>query len=383
MTLHIFNPEHDIALASGLEIFTAPHAGRQLRHDLGWLPAIWADDGDVILVDDQAQAEKGLRQLQRRVFSLNAHSEQPKRSQRLTETLSAFSTDVTDINPWGWNAALRLQLKKKGIDESLLPSKEQTEAIRQLSHRRVASALLSNLIATYPQAPLIGKACECTDSKQVEALLAQWSKIVIKAPWSSSGRGLRFVNQTDGMTVSTAGWLKNMLLQQKSVMLEPYYNKVKDIAMEFISDGKGHVSYLGLSLFHTANGAYTGNLLATERQKESMLANYLPTNLLEHVRQAICHELGSVLGCNYEGPFGIDMMVVANPDATSEKSLAADIEERQFLLHPCVEINLRRTMGHVALALTRLINPQQDDERIRVMRIVYENNQYKLKIQAE
>jgi hypothetical protein len=71
-----------------------------------------------------------------------------------------------------------------------------------------------------------------------------------------------------------------------------------------------------------------------------------------------------VLGCNYEGPFGIDMMVVANPDATSEKSLAADIEERQFLLHPCVEINLRRTMGHVALALTRLINPQQDDERI-------------------
>ena len=47
MTLHIFNPEHDIALASGLANFTAPHAGRQLRHDLGFLPAIWAQEGDV------------------------------------------------------------------------------------------------------------------------------------------------------------------------------------------------------------------------------------------------------------------------------------------------------------------------------------------------
>ena len=33
--LQIFNPEHDIALAANLSNFTAPHAGRQLRHDLG------------------------------------------------------------------------------------------------------------------------------------------------------------------------------------------------------------------------------------------------------------------------------------------------------------------------------------------------------------
>jgi hypothetical protein len=35
-----------------------------------------------------------------------------------------------------------------------------------------------------------------------------------------------------------------------------------------------------------------------------------------------------------------------------------------YCLHPCVEINLRRTMGHVALALT----PDNDDT-VRVMRI--------------
>ena len=58
MTLHIFNPEHDIALASGLSNFTAPHAGRQLRHDLGFLPAVWAQEGDVVLVDDVEQAQR-------------------------------------------------------------------------------------------------------------------------------------------------------------------------------------------------------------------------------------------------------------------------------------------------------------------------------------
>lgn len=50
-------------------------------------------------------------------------------------------------------------------------------------------------------------------------------------------------------------------------MIEPYYNKVKDFGMEFFADETGQVHYLGLSLFHTANGAYTGNILASEEVK--------------------------------------------------------------------------------------------------------------------
>ena len=57
MTLHIFNPEHDIALAANLSNFTAPHAGRQLRHDLGFLPALWAAEGDSVLVENPARAD--------------------------------------------------------------------------------------------------------------------------------------------------------------------------------------------------------------------------------------------------------------------------------------------------------------------------------------
>ena len=51
------------------------------------------------------------------------------------------------------------------------------------------------------------------------------------------------------------------------------------------------------------------------------------------------------------------------------------------LLHPCVEINLRRTMGHVALALQQLIHPDDDDtDDRRIMRIDYDGSHYKLRV---
>jgi len=57
MTLHVFNPEHDIALAYNNKHFTAPHAGRQLRHDLDYLPALWAAEGDLVWVENVASAK--------------------------------------------------------------------------------------------------------------------------------------------------------------------------------------------------------------------------------------------------------------------------------------------------------------------------------------
>ena len=127
--------------------------------------------------------------------------------------------------------------------------------------------------------------------------------------------------------------------------------------MEFVADENGRIHYLGLSLFHTVNGAYEGNILATESTKIDMISRYVPVGLLDGVKQKIveCLRLPG-----YVGPFGVDMMIVKNA---------------QLFLHPCVEINLRRTMGHVALS----ISPTDDDIR-GVMRVIYDGNHYKLKI---
>jgi hypothetical protein len=61
MKLHIFNPEHDIALAFNRRHQTMPHAAQELRMNLGWIPALWAADGDVVLVDDVPYAVKAAK----------------------------------------------------------------------------------------------------------------------------------------------------------------------------------------------------------------------------------------------------------------------------------------------------------------------------------
>lgn len=371
MTIHIFNPEHDIALASNLSNFTAPHAGRQLRYDLGFLPALWAKDDDIVLVDDEEWAVKKWKRFRSRIVSALGNNcsltgEQvfhalgtgvPKCGNKLGNAIR-HTTD-SRILPWGWNRALCAQLKRRGVPQEILPSDDVLNMIRNLSHRRVASEILSRLQFR----GTIGESFECYQPEEVDALLQKYGHIIMKAPWSSSGRGLRFLSLDRSPLSLQMGWLSNVLKSQGSVMVEAFYHKVKDFGMEFYSDGNGSISYLGLSLFHTINGAYIGNILATESEKTKMITRYIPIDLLEDVKQQLSVLLGALLNGQYTGPFGVDMMIIAHGNQDG------------FLLHPCVEINLRRTMGHVALSL----NPTVDDVH-RVMRIEYINHNYKLNI---
>ena len=373
MKLHVFNPEHDIALASGLTNFTAPHAGRSLRHDLGFLPALWAASDDVVWTDDIGFAQRAYRRVVAQIHNLTAGQSVrlPAATCFVGRQQPFDRSGLSQVDAWGWDGALRAFLLRQGVDAALLPSVDRLADIRGLSHRRQAVALLKCL---HIEGCTTGTSVECHSVESVGSLLSSMRSVVLKAPWSSSGRGLRFVTDasphaldTDGPNPHLAGWLRNVLAMQGSVIVEPYYNKVKDFGMEFYSDGQGTVSYQGASLFQTENGAYVGNILATESSKRQMLARYLPAMLLDEVQKRICDELGPVFRHRYEGPFGVDMMVCASTAG--------------YLLHPCVEINLRRTMGHVALALGRLCNPADDGEFCRVMRIIYNEGNYQLKIQ--
>lgn len=356
MKIYIFNAEHDIALASNLDNFTAPHAGRCLRHDLGFLPALYADRGDCVLVDDIDAAKEGLRRLGLQTEALLMDASQ------LKHFIANLKDDVSVV-PWGWDRALRRKLHNIGISEGSLLTDNQLDAIRSVSHRGWAAkhllGQLTSIKGTVGQAESLGSLYD------VEAFLARHHRIVVKAPWSSSGRGVRYLDENeclDGhLQQHVGGWVRNVIKSQGCVMAEPYYNKVEDFGMEFVSDGKGTVTYCGLSLFNTQNGAYTGNLIEDEEHKVAALARYVSPELLGTVRKTIIDLLSKALCGVYTGPFGIDMMVVRVGNV--------------LMLHPCVELNLRMTMGHVALGLGRrqqLIG--------RVMRITY-TTQYRLRIE--
>ena len=348
--LHVFNPEHDIALAANLSNFTAPYAGRVLRADIGFLPAIWAASDDYVLVENADDAQTAFVRLMHRPFS------------GFVEKRQLARLSVSRVDPWGWDLALRSFLLRYGVPPEVMPSEAEIAVIRDLSHRKTAVALLRSLAME----GTVGESVVLETPEAVAQQVQRWGRAVVKAPWSSSGRGIRFVDTVfDDYQMR---WLRNVLARQGSVIVEPFYDKVIDFAMEFQSDGSGSIACLGLSLFHTSNGAYTGNILASEEEKREMISRYVPTDLLDAVQERICQILGGVFQGRYQGPFGVDMMLV--DDKLSKNKLSNCKLSNCKCLHPCVEINLRRTMGHVALALS----PQSRSGQ--VMTVEYSDNHY-------
>ena len=102
-------------------------------------------------------------------------------------------------------------------------------------------------------------------------------------------------------------------------------------------------------------------MLADEDHKLGSLSVYADVDVLKSISSRLSSLLGKWCKDVYHGPLGVDMMVV---------DMAGD-----YFLHPCVEINLRRTMGHVALDLTR-----HSEGRHSVMRITCEKGRYSLNL---
>lgn len=357
MTLHIFNPEHDLALAANITSFTPPHAARQLRSELSFLPALWAEDGDIVIVDDIVAAQNAYRKLKLR-----------HRSEVVFDTLEDIKCMFPHefpftIRPWGWDMTVRQALLNAGVSEALMPTQNALDTIRALSNRCLAVALLARL-ECFDR--VTGFARICHNSEDVMRFLDEYKDIVVKAPWSCSGRGVRYITR-DTFNVNLQQWVSNTIKHQKSVVAEVKCSKVMDFAVEFWAGTDGSVKAVGLSLFNTVNGAYTGNMLDAEKDKRAFIRRYLPLEVLDRVVVEIERFLSYRIRGVYTGPLGVDMMIVSgNAECNSG-------QEPAFLLNPCIEINFRCTMGHAALALSNRGHKGTMD-------IVFENKSYKVKL---
>lgn len=346
MHYDIFNPDHEIALAMNTRRFVPSRNVRQMCHDLAFIPALWADDGDYVIVEDVAKAEHDYACL-----SLNKRNQ--VRFISINDVASHITTDDT-IRPWGWNMAIRETFLMAGIPAAMLPNDECLREWRSMSGRALAVKILQEQVST---SYTVGISEVCKDICIAEEFLKLYRDIVIKAPYSSSGRGVRFVS--GNIDDATRNWIARTIKQQGYVTVEKKYDKLLDFAVEYEISSSGELRRLGLSMFQTNGTAYTGNILASEDDKWNILARYLPKNTIEHAFRSLEQSLTHHLKDKYCGPFGIDMMIVR--------------DEQGISLHPCVEINLRRTMGHVALALS--LRGESG-----IMRTLFENGRFCLKI---
>lgn len=317
--LYLFNPENDLALAHGKAQYTAPPNALRL-HNAGAALPLWYCDNDDYIVAPNADLQwlakvKELFDLNGSVFT---HSDIPK---------------VDACFPWGWSMNAVNQFVSCGVSRDLLPDDAEIEKMRQLSHRKVTIEVMHRLSEKFhqllPPMPL-----EATTEDEVLDYQRKHGAIYIKSPWSSSGRGV--INAALLTEKEMLRRAMGIAHRQGSVMCEKTLTKVKDFAMLFHSNGSV-VEYCGLSsFFNGPTGAYAGNIIASQQEIAASFEKYDTDIRLSELSQALTQTLTEIIAPYYRGFLGVDMMIYHD-------------ENNRYCVAPCVEVNLRMTMGVVAM----------------------------------
>lgn len=313
--LYLFNPENDMALASGSPHYMAPASAKKMAADLSPLPMWYADGGSRVWVAEERQAAW-----------MASGCRLPLPVQGVTDVRKE---EYGEISAWAWSPALLYRLRSFGAAGGTPFFCGRMAAVRALSSRRTAVGLLPRLRMEGTE----GESVWLTSVEDVCRFSASHDKVLLKAPWSGSGKGIQpLCGEPDD---NLKGWARRIIASQGGVVGEPYYNKVKDFAMEFRASDEG-VRFAGYSLFEAdARGIYKENVLASDEAIGRVLSGLVPGALLHRLQGALEVLLADTLGEDYRGYLGVDMMVVR----TAEGACA---------LHPCVEVNLRMNMGVVA-----------------------------------
>lgn len=317
--LYLFAPENDMALAFGGKYYTPTPVAQAISSDLSLLP-IWYADESHAQVWSKQQVDACMQETLNALGITARPTSKPSRS-------------TAECHPWGWSAYIADKLARGGIAHDILPNDKAIEQIRELSGRATSCIImqqLRDLLPHYQHPPL---PVALRSDSDVEEYVSTQPASILKAPWSSSGRGVWRVNGIyDKMTARSAS---GIIRKQGYIMGETWQDKICDLAMEFYSDSSTS-RFAGYSYFLTdERGAYQSNILASNDEIEQMLSQYIAPTTLHEVRNALCSIITSLIAPHYKGYMGIDMIIYRN-------------NQGQILLHPCIELNLRMSMGMVA-----------------------------------
>lgn len=291
MTLYLFNPEHDYALANNDPNFVAPESARRFAKDC---------DGF----------------MQSFSFSKDKNED----------------STINNIETWGWDRAIKRRLIKEGISDNLLPSDESLDNIRRLSHRQTASDAMHFLKSRLACLSLPMPAAKLQTVSEIlnfcRDLSIKNKGTIFKAPYSGNGRGIIHIEKE--VNTSQIKQLESVLNHQGVILGEPKYDVIQDFAMEFKCKNKS-TSFCGYSLFHTNSFSYDHNLLLSDIAIEKRLSHWISLLKLESIKEAIIDYFNTYIAPYYEGYAGVDMFVYS--------------DEKGYRINPMVEINLRYTMG--------------------------------------
>lgn len=314
--LWLFNPNHDMAIANNSSYYISSNKVNKMMSDLSFFPAWFVfndEESNDVLVSNETY--KLLKNSSLKVI--------PN-----VDAVCEINKDYDYIHSWGWNRSILKMLDSLDVPMNLLPSLERLNHIRQISNRETSVNILP-LLKT--DSDFCGDSFVAYSVDEIIFFLDIHSSIVVKAPWSGSGRGIHFIKREIGY--NDERWILNTLRMQNSIIVEPLYNKVVDFAMEFYINSEGEISFCGYSFFDTdGEGAYKKNILASNEMIETILGKYVSVEKLNMLKKNLLYQLSDKIKSYYIGIVGVDMMICVD-------------KNNSYKIHPCVEINFRMNMG--------------------------------------
>ena len=264
------------------------------------------------------------------------HFNPPFAALRLQEDLADLSKIWNadgSIIPWAWDYDTRSYINKEyKIKLKDLPSDEDLQNLRELSSRKTTIDIIRQLKKLSDDFDRIKVPSYIDSEEKLRDIIENQKNFVLKMPWSSSGRGL---SRSDV-------WTKESLLnhglstirKMGGIIAEQWYNKIQDFAMLFYI-GKEKIDFIGYSLFdNDDSGTYrSGKLMSNEMIEASLppVCSNIQVMLTDILKRLFSPFMNKPWEIGY---IGIDMMIAEEDDT--------------YFIHPCIEMNLRCTMGVVA-----------------------------------
>lgn len=346
--IFIFNPTCEYAIANGNENWQANQLLQKMEADLSSLPLFLSKATDYVLVEKLPSSEF-ISMLQKLSIEI------PNFILKGTINNNQLFIDLpkNKLLPWGWSPAIHkflLPLKESCSNEfKQSPIFSWNPEHREITSRKFAAEILSQIQSTLNTEyilPFEFLPKVCTTINDFEDAINQWENVMIKNPWSSSGRGLQPITKTP---VHSKVWEKVMgiVKDQGYAIAEPLLNKVHDLALLFeLKNGK--VEFIGTSNFCTnSKGQYEGNYLnglpSSMENKTKEFVTFIVSEICQPLINAIEK---SKMAKNFEGFFGVDSLIYFD-------------DKNQLKINPCLEINVRHTMGFLALRLEKLVHQNQ------------------------
>lgn len=341
--LYYFNPTCELAIANGSFSYMPPLLLQDFEKDCAVLPFLFADPDDFVLTEIKPSPEF-IQKLRDAGFQLPVFANN-------IELMDKIS--LNRLLPWGWSPAAHFMLKslkeKCSPDFKNSPVYSWHDIHKTLFERKTSLDFLNRLLENHPLNLFLERqrtGIILTTAEDIEILLTRQCPLVLKAPLSSSGRGIQIIRKAE-LNTSNKQWISGVLKQQGYMIAEPYLDKITDLSFQFKINDQGEPEYLGYSLFETnSNGQYKstyihpkiGSLVPAGRYNEVL-------NLIEITAELLAKNLqNSIYTTWHRGLMGIDALIYQ--------------DGKDFKIQPCIEINSRMNMGILAMQLEKYLYPE-------------------------